>query len=247
MENTGSFRAICQCVTLHVALSPSRLNEERIKSANPLTVGRRGVCYTRQESRMSLSPNPRPVGGNDESGRITCHHLEFTILCRSLLHHPNSPYSVRLFGTKSSRCPLLPLSKTRCRPSKIKTRALGSPSKRLETCETADHNPRVQNQSVCTISPLSLKKPHFCGCSPHSQEPLSLPLVLEASSSTPPITQTDSADDVNSVDFVARVSTIPLVNTALRAYEQTKASSRVVKVRFFLHLSHPPPFFSNPP
>ena len=30
---------------------------------------------------------------------------------------------------------------------------------------------------------------------------------------------------------LSRVSNIPLVNTALRAYEQTKASSRVVKVR----------------
>lgn len=31
-------------------------------------------------------------------------------------------------------------------------------------------------------------------------------------------------------DFVSRVSNLPLVNTALRAYEQGKASSRVVKV-----------------
>lgn len=30
--------------------------------------------------------------------------------------------------------------------------------------------------------------------------------------------------------FVSRVSHLPLVNTALRAYEQGKASSRVVKV-----------------
>jgi hypothetical protein len=32
-------------------------------------------------------------------------------------------------------------------------------------------------------------------------------------------------------DFVSRVSSIPLVGTALRAYEHGKASSRVVKVR----------------
>ena len=31
-------------------------------------------------------------------------------------------------------------------------------------------------------------------------------------------------------DFVSRVSNIPIVNSALRAYEQSKASSRVVKV-----------------
>ena len=69
-------------------------------------------------------------------------------------------------------------------------------------------------------------------CLPCLQEPRSPVLVLEASSSTPPASPTDPADDANSVDFVARVSTIPLVNTALRAYEQTKASSKVVKVRF---------------
>ncbi|KAF9785226.1 transcription factor Opi1-domain-containing protein, partial [Thelephora terrestris] len=63
----------------------------------------------------------------------------------------------------------------------------------------------------------------------NSIQSFSTPLVLEASSSTPPISPADSADDANSVDFVARVSTIPLVNTALRAYEHTKASSRVVK------------------
>lgn len=33
------------------------------------------------------------------------------------------------------------------------------------------------------------------------------------------------------VDFVSRMSSLPIVNTALRAYEQSKASSRVVKVR----------------
>jgi len=37
-------------------------------------------------------------------------------------------------------------------------------------------------------------------------------------------------------DFVARVSTLPVFSTALRAYEQSKASSRVVKVI-------PTPFF----
>lgn len=41
----------------------------------------------------------------------------------------------------------------------------------------------------------------------------------------------DSIDiDVNSPDFVSRVSHLPIVNSALRAYEQSKASSRVVKV-----------------
>ncbi|KIM59728.1 hypothetical protein SCLCIDRAFT_125654 [Scleroderma citrinum Foug A] len=42
---------------------------------------------------------------------------------------------------------------------------------------------------------------------------------------TLPLTQ----QDIASPDFVSRVSNLPLVNTALRAYEQGKASSRVVK------------------
>ncbi|KAI0076556.1 Opi1-domain-containing protein [Panus rudis PR-1116 ss-1] len=37
------------------------------------------------------------------------------------------------------------------------------------------------------------------------------------------------AESADSSDFVSRVSTLPIVNTALRAYEQSKASSRVVK------------------
>ncbi|KAF8225743.1 Opi1-domain-containing protein [Tricholoma matsutake] len=44
----------------------------------------------------------------------------------------------------------------------------------------------------------------------------------------PDLTPTSSTPDVNS-PFVSRVSHLPLVNTALRAYEQGKASSRVVK------------------
>jgi hypothetical protein len=82
-----------------------------------------------------------------------------------------------------------------------------------------------------------LSRARFHGRLPRSKESHSAPLVLDASSSTSPISTTDSVDDVNSVDFVARVSTIPLVNTALRAYEQTKASSKVVKVRFSLQVA----------
>lgn len=36
--------------------------------------------------------------------------------------------------------------------------------------------------------------------------------------------------DSDEADFVGRISTIPVVSTAIRAYEQSKASSRVVKV-----------------
>jgi len=38
-------------------------------------------------------------------------------------------------------------------------------------------------------------------------------------------------------DFVSRVSSFPIVSGALRAYEQSKASSRVVKVRSFPAMS----------
>lgn len=52
-----------------------------------------------------------------------------------------------------------------------------------------------------------------------------LRIAAIASSSTTPI------DDPDRPDFKTRVSHLPLVNTALRAYEQGKNSSRVVKVR----------------
>jgi len=122
----------------------------------------------------------------------------------------------------------------------IKMRASGSPLKRLETCETADHYPQVQILFVCTISFTTSLESRFYDCLSRPQESCPSPLVLEASSSTSSISTSDPVDDANSVDFVARVSTIPLVNTALRAYEQTKASSKVVKVRIF-YFSEPSP------
>lgn len=59
------------------------------------------------------------------------------------------------------------------------------------------------------------------------------PALSIASSSTStslPSPSPSVQEDVNSPDFVSRVSHLPLVNTALRAYEHGKASSRVVKV-----------------
>ncbi|KZT25191.1 Opi1-domain-containing protein, partial [Neolentinus lepideus HHB14362 ss-1] len=57
------------------------------------------------------------------------------------------------------------------------------------------------------------------------------PALSVASSSSSPSTEQSSlpAEDVNSPDFVSRVARLPIVNTALSAYEQSKASSRVVK------------------
>ena len=61
------------------------------------------------------------------------------------------------------------------------------------------------------------------------------------SRSSPP---TSPAPDSVSPDFVSRVTSLPLVGTALRAYEHGKASSRVVKVRivhpFWLPVSYRP-------
>jgi hypothetical protein len=45
--------------------------------------------------------------------------------------------------------------------------------------------------------------------------------------------------DSDEADFVGRLSTFPVVSTALRAYEQSKASSRVVKVRIYTSLLSP--------
>ncbi|KAH8103913.1 transcription factor Opi1-domain-containing protein [Cristinia sonorae] len=50
-----------------------------------------------------------------------------------------------------------------------------------------------------------------------------------SSSLRSPTTSVGDNEDMESPDFVSRVSHLPLVNTALRAYEHTKASSRVVK------------------
>lgn len=46
--------------------------------------------------------------------------------------------------------------------------------------------------------------------------------------------------DSDEADFVGRLSTIPVVSTAIRAYEQSKASSRVVKVRLSFSPHLPP-------
>ena len=187
-------------------------------------------------------------GRNDESEIITCHQLEFTILCHSLLHHPDSPYPVRLFSQR--RHDVL-LFYRRARPASVPRRS------RRERQDRRKGAWRHEKQPSTTLefkiypyvqSPsLPLQIPRFHDCSPRQKEPLSPPLLLETPSSTSPISTADSVDDVNSVDFVARVSTIPLVNTALRAYDYTKASSRVVKVRFLPLLLRPPPSFSLPP
>jgi len=62
----------------------------------------------------------------------------------------------------------------------------------------------------------------------------SLPPAFQPSSLPSPST----SDDINSPDLAYRVSHLPLVNTALRAYSQGKASSRVVKVNTYSTHTH---------
>lgn len=77
-----------------------------------------------------------------------------------------------------------------------------------------------------------MKDQTFRTTAPHSTPSLS--------SSTSPsiISQSYGSDDIppESPDFVSRVSGIPIVNSAIRAYEHGKASSRVVKVGGFSFL-----------
>src|SRR5882762_4190202 len=76
--------------------------------------------------------------------------------------------------------------------------------------------------------PMSLTKQYLA-----SQHTPSLSIFSSVPSTTPtslPSPSLSVHEDINSPDFVSRVSHLPLVGTALRAYEQGKASSRVVKV-----------------
>ena len=59
-------------------------------------------------------------------------------------------------------------------------------------------------------------------------------LTVASTSSTPSVApkspQQTSDEEEAAADFVSRVSGLPIVTTALRAYEQSKASSKMVKV-----------------
>lgn len=64
---------------------------------------------------------------------------------------------------------------------------------------------------------------------------------------TPTLASDDPEMDPEGADLFARVSTIPVVGTAIRAYEHSKASSRVVKVRSQLPPSAPTSLHHHPP
>lgn len=68
---------------------------------------------------------------------------------------------------------------------------------------------------------------------PASQPTPALSIASSSNSPTltsPTLASEDHVMDSEEADFVGRLSTFPVVSTAIRAYEQSKASSRVVKV-----------------
>ena len=99
---------------------------------------------------------------------------------------------------------------------------------------------------------LTSSKPQLCVhfSLSHVPRPLTLlpfsatqptPALSVASSSnsptltSPTLASEDHLMESEEADFVGRLSTFPVVSTALRAYEQSKASSRVVKVCLHLY------------
>lgn len=101
-----------------------------------------------------------------------------------------------------------------------------------------------------TLHPPSLSCAYISHVSRYTY-PLSFPasqptpaLSVASSSNSPTLTSPTLASedhlmDSEEADFVGRLSTFPVVSTAIRAYEQSKASSRVVKVRSLPHLLSP--------
>lgn len=139
---------------------------EKKESADPAHLG--GEAYIIDDKRGEIGPFPPTltVGGDESAirvGGITWHlHPKFTISSSSLLLNADTSYPARLFSIRPLRwLPLLPQNRTPCRPSMIKTRASGSPSKRLETCGTAVHNPQVQIPFVCTTFLIPSPEPRF--------------------------------------------------------------------------------------
>jgi hypothetical protein len=111
-----------------------------------------GRHCTRRRERRTL-PSVRTVRGNDEWNN----HMSPPPRIHDLVSLASAQTPI-LTQSPLRWLPPLPSSRTLCHPSTIKTRASGSPLKRLETCETADRSPPVQIPSVCTIS---LTRPHI--------------------------------------------------------------------------------------
>jgi hypothetical protein len=97
------------------------------------------------------------------------------------------------------------------------------------------HSPPPHPPSVSCAYLSHVLRPHFLTPLPSPASQPTPALSIASSSNSPTLTTQTLASDDPDVDsegtaLAARVSTIPGVSTALRAYEQSKASSRVVKV-----------------
>ncbi|THH11396.1 hypothetical protein EW146_g8057 [Bondarzewia mesenterica] len=119
---------------------------------------------------------------------------------------------------------------------------------RQRTIEDEDESVRIAVRALGDMRSRAVAS-HAAVAAAQSQSASSFqptPALSIASSSTSPtlpspVLSPEEPIDMDSPDFVSRMSTLPIVNTALRAYEQSKASSRVVKVMIifgFLLLSY---------
>ena len=98
--------------------------------------------------------------------------------------------------------------------------------KALEDTRSSRPQPSSSNSIRAYNLPHSPCEPPLCKRLPDSQESRPSP-----SSISQPPPASDPANDANPAGFVGRVLMVPLVNSILRAYEQIKTSSEVVKVR----------------
>jgi hypothetical protein len=104
------------------------------------------------------------------------------------------------------------------------------------------HSPPPHPPSVSCAYLSHVLRPHLLTHLPSLASQPTPALSIASSSNSPTLTtptlaSEDPDEDPEGTALAARVSTIPGVSTALRAYEQSKASSRVVKV--MLQLSPP--------
>ena len=117
---------------------------------------------------------------------------------------------------------------------RIAVRALGDMRSRALLHSPPPHPPSVSCADLSHVLRPHLRT-HFLSSASQPTPALS----IASSSNSPTLTTPTLASEDPDVDpegtaLAARVSTIPGVSTALRAYEQSKASSRVVKV--MLHI-----------
>ena len=137
--------------------------------------------------------------------------------------------------------------------SKTKQRAYASPSGPSAICATARPSTHLHAHpaSPVRISSISSVYGHVHFLPSLATQPTPALSIASSSNSptltTPTLASDDPEMDPEGADLYARVSTIPVVGTAIRAYEHSKASSRVVKVRSHRpHLTPSPPSHPSP-